>query len=76
MRADPTIYENYAVAHRLGIGVLQPLTCVDDMPIDEYNGWAAYLTIANEPRQEPIREQTPEEQMAILMAAGRGGGLS
>ena len=74
MKADATLYESYAVAHRLGIGVMQPMTCLDDMLIEEYNGWAAYLTLRNSP-PEP-RKQTQEEQIAILAAAGRQGSLS
>lgn len=49
MRSDAALFEEYAVAHRLGIGVNQPLTCVDDMPYKEYDGWAAYFYLIGEP---------------------------
>jgi hypothetical protein len=48
MKADSGLFENYAIAHRLGIGVNKPLTSIDDMPIDEYDEWAAYFTLSGE----------------------------
>ena len=43
MKADAALFEEFAAAHRLGIGVFQPLTCINDMLIDEYDGWVAYF---------------------------------
>ena len=48
MTADAGLYESYAIAHRLRIGVLQPFTCIDDMPYEEYDGWAAYFYLIGE----------------------------
>lgn len=49
MKADAALFEQYAVAHRLGIGVQHPLTCIDDMPYSEFDGWAAYFFLIGEP---------------------------
>ena len=79
MKADAALFENYAVAHRLGIGVMQPLTCIDEMPVQEYNRWCAFLELTSnssspqtEDRSPAIDGQTQAQQMAILTATGGG----
>ena len=42
------MFENYAVAHRLGIGVLEPKTCINEMSHDEYDAWCAYFIATGE----------------------------
>lgn len=49
MKADPALFEQYAVAHRLRIGVHEPLNCIDEMSYPEYDGWAAYFHLIGEP---------------------------
>jgi hypothetical protein len=49
MKADAALFESYAVAHRLGIGVTAPLSCIDDMDADEFDSWCAYFILTGEP---------------------------
>lgn len=48
MKADAGLFENYAIARRLGIGVNTPLTCIGDMTSQDYDEWAAYFMLTGE----------------------------